>query len=55
MAIVVGNEEFGISHDILKKSDQIVEIPTRGYKNSLNVSVAFGIAIFQILKQWKGS
>lgn len=44
--LVFGNEEFGVSEDILKISDYILHIPLIGAKNSLNVSVAAGIAIF---------
>lgn len=50
MALVVGNEVEGISRSILQKCDQIVSIPMRGKKESLNVSVAAGIAIYEILK-----
>ncbi len=49
-AIVLGNEVTGISEAILKRSDYIVKIPMRGIKESLNVSVAFGIAAHNILK-----
>ena len=50
LAIVVGNEKRGLSKEILKRCDQVVFIPMQGKKESLNVSVAFGIAIYQILK-----
>ncbi len=43
-AIVVGNEIQGLSHAILKMCDVVLEIPMLGKKESLNVSVAFGIA-----------
>ncbi len=46
---IVGNEVEGISKDLLKLSDEIVEIPMRGKKESLNVSVAFAVALFRIL------
>ena len=49
-ALVVGNEVRGLSPPILKKCDTIVEIPMRGKKESLNVSVAFGIAIFSLIE-----
>ena len=49
LAIMMGNEVDGISEEILKKCDQIAEIPMRGEKESLNVSVATGIALFRIL------
>ena len=49
-AFIVGMEVFGIPKKVLKKCDIIAEIPMRGKKESLNVSVALGIALFQILK-----
>ncbi len=48
-AFILGTEVTGIPKNILKKCDIIAEIPMRGKKESLNVSVAFGIAIFGIL------
>lgn len=52
-ALVVGSEVEGISADILKKADEIAEIPMRGAKESLNVSVAFGIAAYALTRQVK--
>ena len=49
-ALFLGNEIRGVSEDILKISDAIVSIPMRGKKESLNVSVAAGIAVYEILK-----
>ncbi len=49
MVLVVGNEVNGVSPALLKRSDVVVEIPMRGKKESLNVSVAFGIAVFQLV------
>ena len=49
-AFIVGAEVTGISKNILEKCDVIAEIPMRGKKESLNVSVACGIALFGILK-----
>lgn len=48
IALVVGNEVEGIKKDVLNVSDATIEIPMYGKKESLNVSVAFGIAIYQI-------
>ncbi len=48
IAIIMGNEINGLSKTILKKADQIVEIPMLGKKESLNVSVAFGIVVYFI-------
>ena len=46
LALVLGNEVRGISKQSLKSMNAIVEIPMRGKKESLNVSVAAGIAMF---------
>jgi tRNA G18 (ribose-2'-O)-methylase SpoU len=48
-AFIVGEEVAGIPKNILKKCDIITEIPMRGKKESLNVSVACGIALFRML------
>lgn len=48
IALVVGNEVKGISEKILKRVDLILEIEMAGKKESLNVSVAFGIAIYYL-------
>ena len=48
VALLAGNEVRGVDKKILKQCDKIIEIPMRGKKNSLNVSVAFGIASFEI-------
>ncbi|MBU1291927.1 RNA methyltransferase [Patescibacteria group bacterium] len=48
LALVIGNEVKGVSTSVLKKSDQIIHLPMLGQKESLNVSVAFGIAGFYL-------
>ncbi len=48
IALVVGNEVNGVSKEILELSDIKIEIPMRGGKESLNVSVATGIALFRL-------
>ncbi|MEK7662242.1 MAG: TrmH family RNA methyltransferase [Patescibacteria group bacterium] len=47
-ALVVGNEIDGISKEVIKYCDKVAQIPMRGKKESLNVSVALGIALFRI-------
>jgi len=47
-ALVMGNEALGVSREVLDMADEIVEIPMLGYKNSLNVGVAFGIAVYHL-------
>ncbi len=51
LALVLGNEVLGISKLSLKLCDVILEIPMRGKKESLNVSVAAGIAMFTVLQK----
>lgn len=46
---IVGAEVTGIPKNILEKCDIIAEIPMRGKKESLNVSVALGIVLFRML------
>ena len=48
IALVFGNEVDGVSQRVLKRVDRIIEIPMRGAKESLNVSVAFGVAVYHI-------
>ncbi len=49
IAFLFGNEVKGISKQILKRCDVVAEIKMRGEKESLNVSVSLGIALFRIL------
>jgi 23S rRNA (guanosine2251-2'-O)-methyltransferase len=48
MVLVVGNEVKGLSKEVLKRCDKIIKIPMLGKKESLNVSVAFGVAAYCI-------
>jgi 23S rRNA (guanosine2251-2'-O)-methyltransferase len=48
LLLIVGEEVSGIEPQLLGMADEVIEIPMRGNKESLNVSVATGIALFQI-------
>lgn len=48
LALVIGEEVQGVDTDLLKLCDVILEIPMRGKKKSFNVSVAAGIALYQL-------
>lgn len=50
LALLLGEETKGHTKKLLELVDDIVEIPMQGQKESLNVSVACGIALFQIKK-----
>jgi len=49
--IIMGGEEKGISNDLLRRVDAWVSIPMKGTIASLNVSVAAGIMLFEVLRQ----
>lgn len=50
-ALVLGREVDGMPQNVLDACDTIVEIPQRGAKESLNVSVAAGIAMYQLTQK----
>ena len=50
LALVVGNEALGISQDVLALCDECISLPMQGWKNSLNVGVAFAVAGFHIAR-----
>lgn len=49
--IVMGAEDTGISKDVLKKADQLIRIPMVTNFDSLNVSVAAGMILYEALRQ----
>jgi 23S rRNA (guanosine2251-2'-O)-methyltransferase len=49
IVLIPGNEVDGVPKKILDLTDTIIEIPMRGTKESLNVSVATGIALYRLL------
>jgi tRNA G18 (ribose-2'-O)-methylase SpoU len=52
-ALILGNEALGISKEILKMVDEIVNIPVSGWKNSLNVGVTAAICCYEVNRQWR--
>lgn len=46
--VVLGNEEYGISEDVLAMCDDFVNLPMRGFKNSVNIANAFAVVAFHI-------
>jgi tRNA G18 (ribose-2'-O)-methylase SpoU len=53
LALVFGHETAGVDPHVLAACDAVVAIPMRGRKNSLNVATAYGIVVFEILRQWE--
>ena len=52
VALLLGNERFGIRPETLRLCDQMIEIPTFGQKNSLNVSHCIAISGYELVRQW---
>ena len=50
-AIIIGSEENGISTELLKMTDTKAKIPIYGKISSLNVSVASGIILYEVIRQ----
>lgn len=51
IAIVVGNETYGVSTDVLGLVDTIIEFPMFGINTSLNVMVTTGIVLYDIIRK----
>lgn len=48
VALLIGEEVEGLTSELLQRCDQLIEIPMKGEKESFNVSVATGIALYGI-------
>lgn len=51
IALVVGNETYGVSKDVLEMADATVELPMFGVNISLNVMVSLGIILYKITEK----
>jgi tRNA G18 (ribose-2'-O)-methylase SpoU len=51
LALVFGNEVYGVEQEVIDKSDVVVEIPQLGSKHSFNVAVSIGIVLWQLVKE----
>ena len=51
VAIVMGSEDVGISNEVLRQCDELVAIPMLGNIGSLNVSVAAGVMMYEVVRQ----
>lgn len=52
VALLLGNEVEGLSRGLLRRADVVMSLPMHGSKESLNVAVAFGIAVYE-LNRWR--
>lgn len=53
LALVVGNEVDGVQDELVEMADVALEIPQFGAKQSLNVAVAYGIAVFDVVRRYR--
>lgn len=53
LCLAAGNEVTGVSEPLVELADLALEIPQFGMKHSLNVAVAFGIAVFDIVRRYR--
>jgi 23S rRNA (guanosine2251-2'-O)-methyltransferase len=51
LAVIFGNEVSGVDEEILKLCDSCIEIPQMGMKHSLNISVAAGIVLWELIRK----
>jgi len=54
-AIIFGNEHQGVSEYLMEQADEYLKIPIRGFTQSLNISVAAGIIISQLIEKIRNS
>lgn len=55
LCLVIGNEITGVSKNVIEECANAIEIPQFGIKQSLNVAVAYGVAIFELNRIWRAS
>lgn len=55
LAVIFGNEVTGVDAEVLKHCDGFIEIPQLGMKHSLNISVAAGIVLWELVRNKIGS
>ena len=53
VGLVMGNEVAGLDEEMRKQCDATVHLPMHGLKSSLNVSVAFGIIVYEVLHRYQ--
>lgn len=48
--LILGHETDGVENELLSLADKVIKLPMRGKKESLNVSVAYGIAAYELTR-----
>jgi 23S rRNA (guanosine2251-2'-O)-methyltransferase len=55
VALVFGNEVFGVEEEVVEQADGCIEIPQFGTKHSLNISVSIGVVLWDLVTKMKFS
>jgi len=55
IALVFGNEVFGVEEELVQQADGCIEIPQFGTKHSLNISVSIGVVLWDLVTKMKYS
>lgn len=53
VGIIFGNEALGVEEEIMKQCDKLIEIPTYGFKNSLNVATSCAVIGYKMIEKIK--
>jgi tRNA G18 (ribose-2'-O)-methylase SpoU len=53
LALIVGNEVDGVRSSLVQQADLALELPQFGVKHSLNVAVAYGIAVYDLVRRYR--
>ncbi len=51
IALIFGNEVYGVEQEVINACDAVIEIPQAGTKHSLNISVSAGIVLWELLRE----
>lgn len=51
ICLILGHERNGVEPELLQLADKVIKLPMRGEKESLNVSVAFGVVAYELTRK----
>lgn len=51
IALVFGNEVYGVEQEVIDTCEAVIEIPQAGTKHSLNISVSLGIVLWELMRE----
>ena len=53
LALIFGHEVHGVEQEVINKSDAVIEIPQKGTKHSLNISVSAGVVLWDLSSKFE--